>query len=128
MNMNNELWSEIVREGKINQSDEEINVFDKNDINTILGTMDYFCTSQTYMRQTFFDLTVAKFRFFDFLAMGIMGRNGDDRKTNNTTLKVLVYSFRKSGYNEKKMIDDLRYTDYDLDMSWRDIEIDLKEV
>jgi len=122
--MNDKLWNEIVKLGKENQSHEEINVFDENDINTILGTMDFFDTSDVYMRQTFFDLYIAKFRFFDWLAMGIMGRNVDNRIVNNVALKVLVHSFRKSGYNEKKMIDDLRYTDYQMVTEWKLVDIE----
>ena len=53
-----------------------------------------------------------------------MSRNDDNREQNNVGLKVLVHSFIKSGYDEKKTIADLRYTDYQIDTSWEKIEIE----
>jgi len=121
---NEDLWEKVM-------SFEEkapkgiINSFDEDDIETIVTTMNFFGASSIWIRQTIFDLMEPKYRCFDWLAMCIMGRNNDSRILNNTALKVLVYSFIKSEGDDNAFIDDLRYSDYQIDESWDKIEIDI---
>jgi hypothetical protein len=125
-NYNRELWNEVVQSGGLVDTGETNN-FDESDINTVIALLDYFNASNIFMKQTYFDLKVAKFRLFDWLAMAIMGRNDDDRERNNTCIKVLVYAIRKAEYNPTKLIDILRVEDFDLDTGWRQILVDTKE-
>lgn len=131
---NTELWQEIVTMGK--KADpakkSQVNTFDDDDLNTILGTMDFFGASDIWMKQTYMDLSsktafAPRFRLFDWLAMCVMSRNDDDRLTNNVGLKVLVYAFLKVKGDPTEFIADLRATDYDLSRnnSWEKIKIDL---
>lgn len=123
MSATKSLWADLVENGRKNQSHKEVNVFDKDDINTILGTVDFFGASELWMRQIFFDLTIAKYRFFDALAMYVQGR-ADDSEDNKTGLKVLCYAFIDAGYNEKKFIDNLRYNDYEIIRDWESVKLD----
>jgi hypothetical protein len=105
------------------------NKLNQYDVETILGTMDFFGASEYFMKQTAFDLYgPPKYRVFDWLAMNIMSRNDDAREQNNVPLKVLVHSYLKAGGDPEKFIEDLRVTDYELDTSWEDIEIDDPEL
>ncbi len=102
------------------------NRFDRYDMETILGTMDFFGADEYFMKQTVFDLYgPPKYRLFDWLAMNIMSRNDSDRGRNNIPLKVLVHSYLKAEGDPDAFIEDLRLTDYQIDTSWEDIEIEL---
>ena len=122
---NKELWEELVTEGEKNQSNKEINVLNKDDIISIVSTMHFFESSEIWTRQTMFDLSIAKFRVFDWLAMCVMSRNDDNREQNNVALQILIYAFQKANYNEKKFIENLRYNDYDIIREWENIIIDI---
>ena len=101
------------------------NKLDQYDVETIMATIDFFGASEFFMKQTVFDLYgPPKYRIFDWIAMNVMGRNDDDRKLNNVPLKVLVHSYLKSEGDPERFIGDLRESDYQLDTSWEDIEID----
>ena len=85
-----------------------------DELNTILGTIDFF--GDNY-QQDIFDLKVARYRVFDWLAMRVGGRGAP------TSTKVLVHSFLKVDGDIDKWIDDLRITDYDIDNSWEGVEL-----
>lgn len=89
------------------------NTLNRDDLNTILGTADFFGASEAELSQMYFDLAVCRYRVFDWLAMGIMGRI-----TNTEVLRVFVYSFLKADGVPSAFIDDLRVTDYDIDKSY----------
>ena len=91
------------------------NTLSDDDLNTICGLIDFFGGDY---RQDIFDLKVARYRVFDWLAMRVQGR-GDGREAT----KVLAYSFIKSGGVVSKFIEDLRITDYDIDNSWTELEL-----
>jgi hypothetical protein len=122
--MNNELWSQIIREGKKNQSNPEQNVLSPDDVNIVLGTMDFFSASHGWLGLTLFDLNTAKYKVFDWLGMCIMGRNDEDRKNNNTALQVLVHAFITADYKEEKFIENLRTIDYQVVTDWQEINIE----
>lgn len=85
-----------------------------DELNTVIGTIDFF--GDPY-QQDIFDLKVARYRVFDWLAMRVQGRGAPE------STKVLVYSFLKVEGNIDKWIEDLRITDYDVDESWREVEL-----
>lgn len=91
------------------------NNLDRDEINTILGTLDFFGEN---LALPHFDLSVARYRIFDWLAMGVGGRIN-----NQVACKVLVHSFLKSEGDIDKFIKDLRETDYQMDNSWEEVEL-----
>lgn len=122
------LWNEIVIKGKENQSHPEINVLDKDDITTIIATLDFFGASKNVIQQFYSDLIhkgpfSPKFRFFDCLAMMVNTVNRRANVHDKQAIKVLVYAFRAAGYDEKKFIENLRVNDYDIDRGWESIEL-----
>jgi hypothetical protein len=126
---NHDLWTKVMEIGEKQEPASKgiTNHFNEGDVTTIIATMDYFNASDIWKKQTYWDLMTAKYRLFDWLAMCVMGRNDDDRETNNQALKVLVHSYLKSKGDPKKFIEDLRYTDYDVDHSWEKLDIDVEE-
>jgi hypothetical protein len=85
-----------------------------DELNTIIGTIDFF--GDKY-QQDVFDLKVARYRVFDWLAMRVQGRGAP------TSTKVLAHSFLKVDGDIDKWIEDLRVNDYDIDHSWEEIEL-----
>ena len=102
------------------------NKLDKNDIITIIDNMDFFNATDIFLRQSQYDLTMPKFKVYDWLAMCIMGRNDDDRDNNNQALKVLVYAYLQAKGNITEFIINLRENDYDIIRDWEKVEVDLK--
>jgi len=90
------------------------NTLTDDEIQTIIGTVDFF--GDDY-RQDVFDLKVARYRVFDWLAMRVQGRGAPE------STKVLVHSFLKVDGDIDKWVEDLRVTDYDIDESWREVEL-----
>lgn len=88
------------------------NTLTDDELQTILATIDFFGDSY---QQDIFDLKVARYRVFDWLAMRVQGRGAPE------STKVLAYSFLKVDGDIDKWIDDLRVTDYDMDESWREV-------
>lgn len=125
-NYNKELWKEIMEIGKEKEpvSKGIANKFNQDDVTTIIATMDFFGATNVWIQQTYYDLTVPKYRLFDLLGMCLMSRNDDDRKQNESALKVLIHSYLKVKGDPVKFIEDLRLTDYQLDTAWEKIIID----
>lgn len=87
-----------------------------DDLQCVYGTIDYFGGN---VRQAQFDMQVARYRVFDFLAMCVMG----DRILSTDATKVMVYSFLKVDGDIDKWLYDLQTVDYDMDHSWKEIEL-----
>lgn len=85
-----------------------------DELETIIGTIDFF--GDDY-RQDIFDLKIARYRVFDWLAMRVQGRGAPE------STKVLAHAFLKVDGDIDRWIDDLRVTDYDIDHSWEKIEL-----
>ena len=122
---NKELWKEVMTLGRQNEFGVT-NKLDKNDIITIIDNMDFFNATDIFLRQSQYDLTMPKFKVYDWLAMCIMGRNDDDRDNNNQALKVLVYAYLQAKGNITEFIINLRENDYDIIRDWEKVEVDLK--
>lgn len=92
------------------------NTLTRDEINTILATLDWFGEEP---RQAMFDLSVCRYRVFDWLAMGIQGRI-----QSKDACKVLTYSFLKCEGDIDRFVEDLRVTDYDIGRSeWHELEL-----
>lgn len=90
----------------------------KDEVETIVAAAEFFGASDTDLKQVFFDLSVPRFRVFDWLAMCVMGR-----VEAQNAVKVLAYSFIKVAGDVDAFIADLRETDYDVDRSWESLEL-----
>lgn len=95
------------------------NTLSEDDRQTIYATIDFFGGSY---QQDIFDLKIAQYRVFDWLAMRIQGRHSGSENDKVAT-QVLVYSFLKAGGVPSKFIDDLRVTDYQIVTDWEEIEL-----
>lgn len=111
----NSTWEKVMALGAKDTRHKGVaNTLDDDELNTIIGTIDFF--GDDY-RQDIFDLKIARYRVFDWLAMRVQGRGAP------TSTKVLAHSFIKSEGDVDKWIDDLRTTDYDIDNSWEEVEL-----
>ena len=124
--MNDELWKKVMSMKKADNRHKGIaNNLDNLEIETILASMDFFNASDDFLAQARFDLKVARYRVFDWLAMIIMSRwhyqEGDE--FNKLSAKVLIHSFLKSNGDVNKFIADLRENDYQVDQSYEAIVI-----
>lgn len=116
-----ELWSLVIAIGRKKEPSSKgiTNKFDKDDVMTIVATMEFFGATTTWIQQTIYDLMgPPRFRLFDKLGMDIMSRNNDNRGQNNVPLKVLVWAYLKVNGDPKKFVQELRVTDYQLDESY----------
>jgi hypothetical protein len=118
----NELWNTILKIGRKNEKGI-VNKFNKDDVITIIATMEFFNSTDIWIRQTVYDLTVCKYKLYDWLAMCVMSRNNDNRQLNNVALKVLVYAYLSSEGDSEGFIDNLRYNDYQINTNWEKIQI-----
>ena len=95
--------------------DEVANDLVPDEVLTILATMDFFGATSQDIAQARFDLICARYRVFDWLAMGIMGRI-----ECRPAVQVLTHSFLKVDGDVDAFITDLRESDYDIDHSWEE--------
>jgi len=100
------------------------NTLVRDEVVTIMATMDFFGASDYHMAQTKFDLLNARFRLFDWIAMCINGRRKCGDGNNDEPVKVIAHAYIKSGGDIDKFIADLRQTDYDIDKSYEGVELD----
>lgn len=115
--MNKKTWDKVMAmKLKDTRHKGVANTLTEDELQPILGTIDFFGGS---VRQAQFDLQLARYRVFDFLAMCVMG----DRISSPEATKVLVHSFLENDGNIDKFIEDLRFTDYDINHSWEAIEL-----
>ena len=111
-----DTWDKVMALGvKDDRHRGVANTLTQDDLNTVLGTLEFFGGNT---RQAVFDLQVARYRVFDFLAIAVQGRIGYGDAT-----KVLIYSFLKVDGDVTKWIEDLQTTDYDMDKSYEEVEI-----
>jgi hypothetical protein len=117
----NETWNKVMalKSAGVKEAKGVANKLDDDDLNTICGTIDFFGGNY---QMDIFDLKVARYRVFDWLAMRVQGRHSGSEADKEAT-KVLAYSFIKSGGVPSKFIQDLRETDYDIDTSYKEIEL-----
>ena len=94
------------------------NTLTENDLNTILATADFFGASEAELTQIYFDLWIARYRVFDWLAMGVQGRF-----LCENAVKVFVHSFIKANGVPSKFVEDLQVTDYEVVKDWEKVEL-----
>lgn len=114
--MKTTTWEKIMELKKNERAKGIANDLSSDEIETILATADFFGGN---LRQIMFDLSVAKYRVFDWLAMGVTG----DRIGNEVATKVFAHSFIKSEGNIDNFIADLRETDYQADESYKAVAL-----
>lgn len=113
-----DAWNQVMRlrARGAKEANGVANTLTRDDLNTILGTADFFGASEAEMAQIWSDLAFCRYRVFDWLAMAIHGRCACD-----TAVKVFVYSFLKAEGVPSDFIRDLQTTDYDIDRSWESV-------
>jgi len=119
------IWNEIMElKAKETRTKGCANTLRQDELNTILATMEYFGASERFMAQTTWDLRVARYRLFDWIASCIDGRRDCGDGSNDLPIQVLAYSFRKVEGDVDEFIRDLRETDYECDRSYEMIELE----
>lgn len=116
----NDTWDKVMSfKNKDKRKVGVANNLRDDELETIIALIDFFGGDY---RQDIFDLKVARYRVFDWLAMRVQGRHSGSEHDKEAT-KVLAYSFIKSEGDVDKFIEDLRVTDYDIDHSYKTIEL-----
>ena len=113
-------WERVIKLGKEREPEVkgitwEDHGLDRDDINTVLGTIQFFSNRKLF-KLSQHDLIVAKYRLFDFIGMLLDGRDLTKKYPNSGNLRtteVLTYSYLKSESLED-FIRDLRVTDYQI--------------
>ena len=121
------VWQKVVREilpKETRVKDKIANTLTDDEVTTVIATMDFFGASREVLQQAYSDMKIPRFRFGDMLGMFIQNE-GNDKAGGETATKVLAYAYIKADGDIDKMIEDLRYSDYQIDTSWE--EIDLRE-
>ncbi len=105
-------WDKVMAcKAKDTRSRGLANNLTRDELETILATIDFFGGC---VQQAMFDLKVARYRVFDWLAMCVMG----DRMGSKSATQVMAYSFLKAKGNIDSWIKDLRVSDYQMDTAW----------
>lgn len=113
-------WDKVMAHKKNDTRHKGVaNTLREDEVDTLIATVDFFGGNT---KQATFDLWMAKYRIFDWLAMGVMG--GDNSRIGKMATKVLVYSFLKVNGDIDAFVDDLRVMDYDIDHRWEKIELE----
>lgn len=111
-----DLWEQVMsmkkNDTRYNKKETCANNLIDDEIETILATLDFF--QEENLGIVVFDLKQARYRVFDWLAMGVKGRI-----KNKEAVKVLVYSFLKVEGDIDRWIQDLREIDYDVDRDYK---------
>ena len=111
-----DTWQAVMSKKKNDDRHKGVaNTLTDDELETIIATIDFFGGDY---RQDIFDLKVARYRVFDWLAMRVQGRS-----EHETSTKVLAHSFLKSDGVVSKFIEDLRTTDYDVITDWEGLEL-----
>ena len=115
------IWDKVVQlENKDDMNKGVANTLNDYDIKTILAVAEFFGAEKGDLQQVYFDLKMARYRVFDWLAMGVQGRIN-----NKSAVKVFAHSFIKTNGVTSKFIEDLRITDYDIDRTWEDLKLNI---
>lgn len=110
------IWEQVMAlKTKDTRHQGVANTLTPDEIETIAATADFFGED---VRQIVWDLKVAKYRVFDWLAMAVHGRIESE-----SAKKVFAYSFIKANGDIDKWIDDLRVTDYEANTKWEAIDL-----
>jgi len=70
------LWDRVMEHGKKLEPARGgiANKLNEDDLKTVVATLDFFQVNNSFLKQTLFDLKVAKYRLFDWIAMLLNGR------------------------------------------------------
>lgn len=120
--MSSSVWSQVMALKKNDDRCKGVaNTLTDDEIETVIATVDFFGGDY---RQDILDLrNFGRYRVFDWLAMRIQGRHSGSVHDVNAT-KVLAHSFIKSNGVTSAFIQDLRETDYDMDESYKELNLD----
>ena len=118
-------WKAVRQCGLITERRGAYNSLSDYDVQTILGTIDFFGASRGFLLQTAQDLSprarpyAPRFLVWDWICMNIQGICED---SDLTALRVIIHSYLKTKGVVKDFISDLQKTDYQIDVSWDRIQ------
>ena len=111
-----EVWKEVMAKGR-KQEKGITHILDKYDITTVMATCAFFEPNEGFLAQVHWDLTVAKYKVFDWVAMLLMGRhrgygeNAEQLKAQQYITRIMAEAYL-NGNGVKGFIDILRTVDY----------------
>lgn len=123
MSFNDKVWTQVMKLKKNDKRhhprpNQVANDLREDELVTIVAVVDFFGGGHQDKSQVTYDLWIAKYRVFDWLAMCVMGRI-----ECREAVQVLVHSFLKVDGDVDKFIEDLREVDYDIVKDWEKIDI-----
>ncbi|MHB1764968.1 MAG: hypothetical protein ACYCS1_05460 [Gammaproteobacteria bacterium] len=111
-----DLWEKMMKIGRAREKTinrEPINTLTDADMETIIATLEYFGTGENDLKQAMWDLRTARYRVFDWLGMGLMGRIDASKNNEDNIIFALSEIYCNVNFM-REWIDMLRYVDLDL--------------
>ncbi|MFH7835833.1 MAG: hypothetical protein QXL51_04475 [Candidatus Aenigmatarchaeota archaeon] len=106
------LWNNLIKLGRKREPETNgspANHLTKEDITTIIATLDFFDVTKAELAQAYWDLNTAKYRLFDWLAMCLGGRITERENKNDPIIALANIYLNVNTW--KQFIDFLRYVD-----------------
>ena len=115
---NVELWKALIASGLAKEKGTR-NYLCPRDIRTVLETLEYFGVARPMLAQVHWDLSVPRYRVFDWLGMGLQGRyrrKQDPMIEDSKNVFVALANVYINTTYVPQWVDYLRYMDLELDM------------
>jgi len=121
------LWDAVMLKGKKQEKGITHNLT-HDEVETIVATAMALGSHENFVKQAYWDLTVAKYKLFDWIAMLVQGRNkgyGELKGTSEEAAqekftKIMAYLYITKTIPE--LIEDLRYVDYELNRPFEELK------
>jgi hypothetical protein len=114
---NKELWKAVIANGLTKEKGTR-NYLCPSDVRTVLGTLEYFNLERPMLAQVHWDLSVPRYRVFDWLGMTLQGRyrrTRDAVQQDNENIFVALANVYINTTYVPQWVDYLRYMDLELD-------------
>ncbi len=112
-----ELWKAVIATGLTKEKGTR-NYLCPSDVRTVLGTLEYFGLERQMLAQVHWDLSVPRYRVFDWLGMALQGRyrrKQDPIQEDNENIFVALTNVYLGTNYTTQWVDYLRYMDLELD-------------
>lgn len=121
---NEKLWEAVIEKGKKQEKGITHKLSD-DEIDTILATAQAMGVNKTFLMQAMWDLTKAKYKLYDWIAMLVHGRykgygeTPDELENQRKFATILAKLYIEKSIPE--LIDNLRRVDYQLESSYKSL-------
>lgn len=119
------LHKKLLVVGKNEKAIEVVaNILNREQVNTILATLSFFDVNNKFLAQCNFDLSTAKYRIFDWLAMCIYGRwsgygeTEEELKTHKTLILKFSEIYLKCNGDSIKFVNELATRDLQVELNF----------